>query len=173
MVATQAVVLSPFPHPAYQDDHGPADNDAVSILNKAREVGPPDGAHYHGSVTPEQAWALFSARAALLVDVRTAEEYRFVGHVPESILLPWLTGTSMLKNPRFVRELEQKAKKDDVLLLLCRSARRSAAAAEAAVKAGFTAVFNVLEGFEGELDDNGQRGNADGWRFRRLPWTQD
>jgi rhodanese-related sulfurtransferase len=64
-------------------------------------------------------------------------------------------------------------RKDQPVLLLCRSGKRSVLAAEAAAKAGFTAVFNVLEGFEGELDAAHQRGRADGWRFHRLPWVQD
>jgi len=59
------------------------------------------------------------------------------------------------------------------VLLLCRSGKRSALAAEAATKAGFTSVFNVLEGFEGELNEAQHRGTADGWRFRGLPWVQD
>jgi len=59
------------------------------------------------------------------------------------------------------------------VLLLCRSGKRSALAAEAATKAGFAHVFNVLEGFEGELNEARQRGTGDGWRFRGLPWVQD
>jgi rhodanese-related sulfurtransferase len=84
-----------------------------------------------------------------------------------------MTGAALVKNPRFVRELEKIASKDSVILLLCRSGKRSALAAEAAAKAGFTRAFNVLEGFEGEIDANGQRGQTDGWRFHHLPWTQD
>jgi hypothetical protein len=34
-------------------------------------------------------------------------------------------------------------------------------------------VFNVLEGFEGDLDDNYQRGRLNGWRTHGLPWVQD
>jgi len=60
-----------------------------------------------------------------------------------------------------------------VVLLLCRSGKRSALAAEVAAKAGFTRVFNVLEGFEGEIDEQQHRGVSDGWRFRQLPWVQD
>ena len=48
-----------------------------------------------------------------------------------------------------------------------------ALAAEAAAKAGFTQVFNVLEGFEGELDGAQRRGASNGWRFHGLPWIQD
>jgi rhodanese-related sulfurtransferase len=86
----------------------------------------------------------------------------------------WATGTSMTRNPRFVRELEAKVGgKDTVVLLLCRSGNRSAQAAEAAAKAGFTNVFNVLEGFEGDLDDAQRRGGRNGWRLHGLPWIQD
>ena len=45
-------------------------------------------------------------------------------------------------------------------------------AAEAAAAAGFTHVFNVLEGFEGEIDAHLHRGGSDGWRFHGLPWKQ-
>ena len=70
----------------------------------------------------------------------------------------------MTRNPRFVRELEARVGgKEAVVLLLCRSGKRSAAAAEAAAKAGFTQVFNVLEGFEGEIDAQQHRGGSDGW----------
>lgn len=126
-----------------------------------------------GGVRPLQAWALVQAGVATLVDVRSGEERKFVGHVPGSVHVPWASGTSLTRNPRFTRELEAKVKKDAVVLLLCRSGKRSALAAEAAAKAGFTQVFNVLEGFEGELDAHQQRGHGDGWRFHRLPWVQD
>ena len=107
------------------------------------------------------------------MDVRTAEERKFVGHVPDSLHVPWATGTALTRNPRFARELEAKVGKDSTVLLLCRSGKRSALAAEAAAKAGFTHVFNVLEGFEGEIDTDQHRGGSDGWRYRGLPWVQD
>jgi rhodanese-related sulfurtransferase len=123
-------------------------------------------------VSPQAAWNLASSGQAVLVDVRTAEERAFVGYVPDSVHVPWATGTSLTRNPRFVRELESKVGKDKTILLLCRSGKRSALAAEAAKKAGFTDVFNVLEGFEGEIDAQQHRGGADGWRYRGLPWVQ-
>ena len=63
--------------------------------------------------------------------------------------------------------------KTRAVLLLCRSGKRSALAAEALTKVGFESAFNVLEGFEGDLDDQQQRGGLGGWRFHRLPWVQD
>jgi len=136
---------------------------------EARERGLP----YAGSVPPQEAWALVQAGAALLVDVRSGEERHFVGQVPGSVHVAWATGTALTRNPRFVRELESKAGKERPLLLLCRSGKRSALAAEAAHKAGFSQVFNVQEGFEGDLDPSGQRGHFNGWRFHGLPWQQD
>ena len=126
---------------------------AQQALEDTRAAAAAAGTPYAGGVAPDVAWALFAAGDALLVDVRTAEERKFVGHVPESLHVPWATGTSLTRNPRFVRELEAKTGKDAVVLLLCRSGNRSAQAAEAATKGGFTQVFNVLEGFEGDLDE--------------------
>lgn len=144
-----------------------------AILDAARQRAASVGLPFAGGVAPADAWALFSKGLATLVDVRSAEERKFVGHVPGSLHVPWATGTSLARNPRFVRELEGKTGKDAVVLLLCRSGKRSAAAAEAAAKAGFTNVFNVLEGFEGELNELQQRGTTDGWRLNGLPWVQD
>lgn len=110
---------------------------------------------------------------AILVDVRTAEERKFVGYVPGSVHVPWANGTALTRNPRFVRELEARVKKDQRALLLCRSGKRSRLAVEAAQRAGFTKIDNILEGFEGELDDQQQRGHQDGWRHHGLPWVQD
>ncbi|EJL93811.1 Rhodanese-related sulfurtransferase [Herbaspirillum sp. CF444] len=142
----------------------------ASIKAHAESAGQP----FAGGVAPALAWQLFSEHKVLLVDVRSNEERKFVGHVPDSVHVPWATGTALTRNPRFVRELESKiGGKDVVALLLCRSGKRSALAAEAATKAGFTCIFNVLEGFEGEIDARQQRGKADGWRFHGLPWVQD
>ena len=33
-------------------------------------------------------------------------------------------------------------------------------------------AYNMLEGFEGDPDENAQRGKRGGWRFRGLPWRQ-
>lgn len=145
-----------------------------AALEQAQALAAELNLPYAGGVQPPVAWTLVLAGQAQLVDVRTAEERKFVGHVEGSVHVPWATGTSLTRNPRFVRELEAKVGgKDATVLLLCRSGKRSAQAAEAAAKAGFRHVFNVLEGFEGELDARQQRGHADGWRFHGLPWVQD
>ena len=156
--------------------HGDAANtdfdpvDVATVLDAARERASAAQLRYAGALSPVDAWRLFSTGAAVLVDVRTNEERKFVGYVPDTLHVAWMTGTAMTKNPRFVRELEAKVKKDDVLLLLCRSGKRSADAAEAATKAGFGNAFNISEGFEGDLDERGRRSGIGGWRFHDLPW---
>lgn len=159
------------PNPVFAD--GAASGAISPILEEARQRAAQDQLAYAGSVSPQDAWALFTNGDAVLVDVRTAEERKFVGHVPETKHVAWLTGLSLSRNPRFAKELEGKAGKDEVILLLCRSGKRSAAAAEAAHKAGFTNVFNIREGFEGDLDEQQRRGGFNGWRYAGLPWIQD
>lgn len=161
-----AVLAEPQPQvEAFSTEH--------PLLVAARDLARAEGLPYAGRVSPSDAWTLVQSGAALLIDVRTTEERKFVGHVPGTAHVAWATGTALTRNPRFVRELEAKAGKTAPVLLLCRSGKRSALAAEAAAKAGFTRVFNVSEGFEGELDEARHRGSADGWRFRGLPWVQD
>lgn len=145
----------------------------AAVLARARQLAEAAGLPYAGSLSPEDAWALIRSGAAVLVDVRTLEERKFVGHVPESQHVAWATGLSLSRNPRFVKELEAKAGKDEVVVLLCRSGKRSSAAAEAAARGGFVNVFNILEGFEGDLDEQQRRGAYNGWRHAGLPWIQD
>ena len=143
------------------------------LLIRARTAAAGEGRSYAGNVTPQEAMELAAAGLARIVDVRTPEERKFVGYVPDSVHVAWMTGTALVRNPRFVRELEGKTRKDEVLLFLCRSGQRSAAAAEAATRAQFQNAFNVVEGFEGDLDDRKRRGTTNGWRFYGLPWIQD
>lgn len=152
----------------------------LQVLKNAVADAAAQGLPFAGSVPPRQAWQLVEQGLALLVDVRTLEERKFVGHVAGSAHVPWATGTALSRNPRFLRELqallEKRALPDGsqpIALLLCRSGKRSALAAQEAARAGLALVFNVSEGFEGELDGSQQRGKADGWRFHGLPWVQE
>lgn len=149
----------------------PADH---PVLTLARTHAQDAGLAFAGSVSPQDAWQLQQQGLAVIVDVRTNEERKFVGHLPDSLHVAWATGTALTRNPRFVKELEGKLKdKQAVVLLLCRSGKRSALAAEAASKAGLSNVFNIEQGFEGDLDEAQQRGHHGGWRFHKLPWVQD
>jgi rhodanese-related sulfurtransferase len=174
MSVTTVHGLAPVRDPAVQavlDSVLSTSSDA--LIGRARAQATARGLRYAGGLTPAEAWALVSRGEAVLVDVRTAEERKYVGRVPGTAHVAWQTGPALIKNPRFLRELEKVAPKHAVVLLLCRSGKRSAAAAEAATVAGFANVFNVLEGFEGDLDALQQRGESGGWRRWGLPWQQD
>ena len=144
------------------------------VLTEARKEAQQQNKPFAGSIAPPDAWKLVQAGLATLVDVRSAEERKFVGAIPDSIHVAWMTGLSLNRNPRFVKEFEIKIKnKEDVVLLICRSGKRSAAAAEVLTKSGFANIFNVETGFEGDINEDGQRGLLGGWRSHSLPWIQD
>lgn len=172
MLATAQLEVTPI-NTGHVPDGSQRDAEVRDVLAAATARAVRESLPYAGTVTPHEAWMLAAAGAAILIDVRTAEEYKYVGHVPGTPLVQWQSGAALSRNPRFTRELAGKAGKDDAILLICRSGKRSAAAAEAATRAGFTRVFNVLEGFEGEITADGQRGATGGWRYHGLPWVQD
>ncbi|OIQ77705.1 hypothetical protein GALL_405960 [mine drainage metagenome] len=77
----------------------------------------------------------------------------------------------MVMNPDFDAALLAGVPEGKKALMLCRSGVRSMAAALRATELGLQA-YNVLEGFEGELDQHGHRNRLGGWRFYGLPWQQ-
>ena len=143
-----------------------------TILERARQRGRDLGLPYAGALTPEEAWALHQADAAQFVDVRTAPEYEFVGHVPDTPLVEWRRYGDKQPNAQFLEQLAAVAERDKPVMFLCRSAARSHNAAAVATQAGYKTALNILEGFEGEHDAHGHRNTQSGWRYRGLPWIQ-
>jgi rhodanese-related sulfurtransferase len=136
---------------------------------------------YAGDITPEHAWELLRENPdAVLVDVRTDAEWKYVG-VPDTsslgrktILIEWVSYPTGTRNDNFVDQLKEAGiagGEDAPVIFLCRSGQRSIGAAEAATAAGIGPSYNVLDGFEGGLDAEGHRG-AVGWRALGLPWRQ-
>ncbi|MFT4043240.1 MAG: rhodanese-like domain-containing protein [Gordonia sp. (in: high G+C Gram-positive bacteria)] len=134
---------------------------------------------YAGDLTPQQAWdKLESDPNAVLVDCRTRAEWSYVG-VPdletlekETVFIEWVSFPDGRPNEAFVADLRDAGVTDDTeVIFLCRSGQRSIGAAQAATAAGIAKAYNVLDGFEGGLDENGHRGGA-GWRALNLPWRQ-
>ncbi len=139
---------------------------------------------YAGDIDAREAWSLLERDGkAQLVDVRSAAEWTFVG-VPDlkglgkaAILVEWQSFPGMGRNANFEAQAsgrlrEAGATDDTPVLFLCRSGARSQAAASAMTAAGYKKCFNIAGGFEGDLDAAKHRGQAGGWKFRRLPWVQ-
>lgn len=115
---------------------------------------------------------------ALLIDVRSKVEFEYVGHALGAVHVAWKEFPEWKENPDFVAAVGAAAaacgddSKDRPLLLICRSGARSLKAAECLRKHGYTRLYNVDEGFEGDKDAERHRGNINGWRYRGLPWEQ-
>lgn len=145
----------------------------TEILNLATERGRALERPYQGELTPDEAHALLQlAPGAKLVDVRTRAEWDWVGRVPNAVEIEWNQYPGGVRNPNFVAELKRQIDPEALVLFLCRSGVRSIGAATAATEAGYNNCFNILEGFEGDKDANGHRGNIGGWRKAGLPWIQ-
>jgi rhodanese-related sulfurtransferase len=141
-------------------------------------------------VTAKEAYAkwLKEPEKVKILDSRTPEEYLFVGHAPMAYNIPVKfitpkidkakTRPVMEDNPDFVAKVETTFQKDDVILIMCRSGGRSALAVNMLAEAGFTKVYTITDGFEGDLvkDEmsayHGKR-LRNGWKNAGNPWTYD
>ena len=140
-----------------------------STQESAGQVQPASG--YAGNISPQLAWAWVQAGDAVLIDVRTDAEREWVGGVPGAVALAWKQWPGMALNAEFDGGVKAAVSADKKALMLCRSGVRSIAAARRATELGIES-YNILEGFEGDADTNGQRGNTGGWRHLGLPWRQ-
>ncbi|MGE4531538.1 MAG: rhodanese-like domain-containing protein [Acidithiobacillus sp.] len=142
-----------------------------ALLEKAHERAVAAGKRHAGDLTPEEAHQVLSDHPqAVLVDVRSHPELEFAGMVEGCCHIPWQNYPGMTPNPDFDAEIGQKVKPDHLLLLLCRTGGRSLAAAEHLADLGYQHCYNILGGFEGKHDAQGQRGKLEGWKASALPW---
>jgi rhodanese-related sulfurtransferase len=149
-------------------------NDLDSILARARQRATEKKLPYAGALLPAEAFELLRGVAgAVLVDVRTQAELYWVGRVPGAIAVEWSGYPGGARNPDFLGQLQAAVPSAHVpVLFLCRSGARSHNAAALAATAGYSACYNVLEGFEGDRDPQGHRNTVGGWRVAGLPWDQ-
>ena len=126
---------------------------------------------YAGDISPQQAFEWWQRGEAALVDIRSDAEREWVGFVPGALAVAWKQWPGMLMNSNFDPALLAAVAPDKKVLLLCRSGVRSIAAARRATELGLEA-YNILEGFEGDANEDGQRGHKGGWRYHGLPWRQ-
>ena len=139
-------------------------------------------------VTATEAYQNWKAETgtAKVLDVRTLEEFVFVGHPTMAWNIPLFAQTQewdpakgqfrMKPTADFVSRVKEIASPKDVLLVTCRSGGRSAMAVNMLADAGFNSVFNIVDGIEGDVVDDpdnvfhGQR-MRNGWKNSGLPWT--
>lgn len=148
-------------------------------MNKPKLPSAEEGA-YAGDLNPRESWEVLENDAnAVLVDVRTDAEFAFVGFPDltglgkETKFASWILFPSEEVNPAFIEQLAVVAPdRNAQILFLCRSGVRSRFAAAAGSKTGYSRCYNILEGFEGDMNSTGHRGTIGGWKVAGLPWTQ-
>jgi rhodanese-related sulfurtransferase len=138
--------------------------------------------------TPMTSWQSYAEMiansSAYILDVRTAEEWEWVGHpgknksgygeeLVERVLNIsyniYKAGTWIV-NPSFITDVEEAfPDKSVTLILMCRSGQRSKLAAAALETAGYTDVVDMSDGFEGATDGYGYR-TVSGWKLNGLPY---
>ena len=105
-------------------------------------------------IEPKQAYDFLKQHPdAVFIDCRSEIEYFFVGHPVGAIHVAWNDGPDWAINPEFVAHVKKAADVTRPVVLICRSGNRSEDAGHALERAGFTEVYNVVHGFEGELDE--------------------
>jgi rhodanese-related sulfurtransferase len=129
------------------------------------------------TLSPKEAYKLLQEHPnAVLIDVRSHMEYLFVGHPAGAIHIPWIDEPDWKQNPHFLTQVRQTmlggASGAAPVVLICRSGVRSLDAGKALIEAGVKDVYNVAEGFEGQMDEKHHRSSLGGWRYHGLPWEQ-
>jgi rhodanese-related sulfurtransferase len=139
-------------------------------------------------VTADEAYERWQAAPTTVkvLDVRTPEEFIHIGHPEMAVNVPLAFQTyrwdpakgyfDFELNPEFVALVRQIAEPEDEILAMCRSGGRSAMAANLLAKHGFTNVWNMIDGFEGDLVDDRESPHhgkrmQNGWTNSGRPWT--
>lgn len=139
-------------------------------------------------LTPEDAHAALTEEPGIVfIDVRDPLEVNFVGNAEgtdANVPLAFAThnfdpkrgGYAMARNPDFVAGVDaviaaEGRDKGDPVFVMCRSGGRSAEAAAALAKAGYSNVWSIVEGFEGDSDKATGRRDVNGWQNAGLPWS--
>lgn len=123
-------------------------------------------------LSPLEAHAFLQSHPnAVFMDIRSFAEFWFVGHPVGAVSVPFNDEEYSL-NEKFVEEAASFARRDQPIVLICRSGKRTLHAGQALEAAGFSEVAHVITGFEGDMNDKDQRSSLNGWRFDGLPWEQ-
>ena len=129
-------------------------------------------------LTPPQAYEeLASNKKAVLVDCRTRTEWIFVGipdlsRIGKQVVLESIADETGQLNENFTARIGEIANPNTPIYIICKIGGRSANACRLLESSGYSNVCNILEGFEGDLDQNGHRSSRDGWKYHNLPWVQ-
>ena len=135
-----------------------ASNDAVASQEPKPQLPTEKQTTLGLYVTAREAFEKWKAapEKIMILDVRTPEEFIFVGHADMAWNIPVAAQTyqwdadkkqfPMHPLPDFVSRVQKVAKPDDTLMVMCRSGGRSAIAVNLLGRAGFKNVYNNTDG---------------------------
>lgn len=135
---------------------------------------------YEVNIEPLEAFDILKKEEnSFLVDVRTLPEWSYVG-LPDLrslnkdvLCISWLRYPNMDVNPDFLQQLESAIPdRGAKIFFICKVGGRSLEATNFARRSGYKNCFNVVDGFEGQPDENNHRSVVNGWRAEGLPWFQ-
>jgi len=146
-------------------------------------------------LTPQQAYDMKKQdpKGVAFFDVRTRAEAMYVGWPGDAdALVPYVEHPEIMSewdqkramyqlepNQDFVPEIERRLQekglgKGATIILICRSGDRSSKAQDRLQMAGYTKVYSIAEGFEGDTVKDGPKAGqraVNGWKNANLPWT--
>lgn len=146
----------------------------TDLLDNAHSRSHTQSWPFAGALLPHEAHELLRlAPGTRLIDVRSRAELELNGVIPDAVHVEWQSWPGWVPNPHFLTQLAQAADPESLLMFICRSGHRSHRAAQACTEAGHSNCYNVLEGFEGDINKaTGHRNELNGWKKRGLPWLQ-
>lgn len=139
-------------------------------------------------LSAKEAYDLAQKEKVLFIDVRSREEVNFLGmptiadaNIPYMEMDPMYAWNEkkdsfkLVPNSEFVSLVSDRVKtkgmsKDSPIIVMCRSGDRSALAANLLAKDGYTKVYTIVDGYEGNMSKDGRR-SVDGWKNSGLPWS--
>lgn len=142
---------------------------ASLAADEAKEIDEPAG------IDSEAAYEMLLKNPpdTFMIDVRTRAEYLFVGHpdIPSGVPnIPLKFYPSWETNKDFVKDVEERYKKADAIIVICRSGKRAKIAGQLLLDTGFNNIFYMTDSFEGPKDTEGHR-TVSGWKVNGLPYT--
>ena len=134
------------------------------------------------AISAAEAQAMMdSDELSYLVDIRSSMEFLFIGHPVGAVHIPWMDEPDWEINPHFAADIRKLllggvvcSEKDHCanVILICRSGNRSEIAGKSLLASGLKQVYHVVDGFEGDKDENNHRSSINGWRYDGLAWEQ-
>lgn len=168
---------------------------SLALAVSEDQVPQPKRTTLHLYLTSPQAYEVAQKERVLFLDVRTRSEVNFLGmptvadaNIPYMEMNDWHYWDDKKRtfkldlNSGFVAEVEKRladkgmAGRDAKIIVLCRSGDRSAKAADLLAKSGFTNVYSVIDGYEGDIAKDGPKKGqraVNGWRNNDLPWSYE